>query len=242
MNGGYRYHSHDLARVLGAWGGALGDQTSAHVEGSVLELRRTWDRRAAVAWVVAALALAGASVLAVTCGTVVALDRFPYVYEVLASLPPAIVVGVLGVRHARPREVLIDRSTRALWSHGKKGPLDPPALVLVRQQADTSAFHVHLAMKHGGTVVRLRRVRASDAARTKAIAVALAAWLDASLVESTSEATLDALHDADAQHGLVLPRPTPAGPASPKARSRSGKRVETAVDVAVFAVELLNAL
>ena len=116
MNGGYRYHSHDLARVLDAWGSALGDQTSAHVEGSVLELRRTWDLRVAGGWVLAALALGGASALAVICLVVIQLDRFAHVHEVLASLLPAVVMGVLGVRHARPKKTVVDRATRSLLS------------------------------------------------------------------------------------------------------------------------------
>ena len=242
MNGGYRYHSHDLARVLDAWGSALGDQTSAHVEGSVLELRRTWDLRVAGGWVLAALALGGASALAVICLVVIQLDRFAHVHEVLASLLPAVVMGVLGVRHARPKKTVVDRATRSLWSRGKKGALDPPALLLTRHQVDTNAFDVRLALRHGGTVLRLGRVRASEAARTKAIAVALAAWLDASLVETTSEATLEALHDADARHGLVLPRRASDTPVVSKARARARKKVANSVDVAVVAIELLNAL
>ena len=71
---------------------------------------------------------------------------------------------------------------------------------------------------------------------------ALAAWLDASLVETTSEATLEALHDADARHGLVLPRPASDTPVVSKARARARKKVANSVDVAVVAIELLNAL
>ena len=77
--------------------------------------------------------------------------------------------------------------------------------------------------------------------RAKAIAVALAAWLDATLAETSSPRSLQALRDTDAAHRLVLAPADPPEPVPPKPRVRIRKG-ETAVDVAVFAVELLNAL
>lgn len=242
MTGGYRFRSNDLARVLGTWGSGLGDHTTAHVEGTVLELQRGWDKRMVRLSVVAALVLAALSALALVCGVVVALDRFPRAHELaLAGVIP-LLLAVLGILQARPKEMVVDRATRTLWSRGKRRPLDPPALVLSRHRADRHHFDVLLSLRHGGTVFRLTGVGASDASRAKAIAVALAAWLDASLVETSSPKALEALRDTDLHHRLVLPAAEPDAASESKPPPRSSRKGETVVDVAVFAVELLNAL
>lgn len=242
MTGGYRFRSNDLARVLGTWGSGLGDHTTAHVEGTVLELQRGWDARLVKLSMLAALVLATLSTLALVCVVVVAFDRFPRAHEVaLAGVVP-LLLAALGILQARPKEMVVDRATRTLWSRGKRRPLDPPALVLARHRADRDNYDVLLSLRHGETVFRLTGVRAIDASRAKAIAVALAAWLDASLVESSSPKALEALRDTDVHHGLVLPPTDPAAPPGSKPPPPRARKGETVVDVAVFAVELLNAL
>ena len=138
-----------------------------------------------------------------------------------------------------------DKSSPKLYkalSRGERRPLDPPALVLARHRADRDHFDVLLSLRHGGTVFRLTGVSANDASRAKAIAVALAAWLDASLTEGSSPKALEALRDTDLHHRLVLPDTEPDAVNESKPPTRSSRRRETVVDVAVFAVELLNAL
>lgn len=241
MTGGYRFRSNDLARVLGTWGSGLGDHTTAHVEGSVLELKRGRDWRLVRLSLTSSLVLAAMTTLAVTCTVVVAFDRLPRAHELLLAVLVALLPGALGVLQSRPKEMVVDRATRTLWSRGKKSPLDPPVMVLARDRAGHDHFDVLLSLRHGGTVFRLTGVKANDASRAKAIAVALAAWLDATLAETSSPRSLQALRDTDAAHRLVLAPADPPEPVPPKPRVRIRKG-ETAVDVAVFAVELLNAL
>ena len=64
--------------------------------------------------------------------------------------------------------------------------------------------------------------------------------LDLPLVETSTTASRASLHDADAVVGLATPRAKPARAEAD--RSRAKEVVETVVDVAVFAIEVLNAL
>jgi len=212
------------------------------VEGTVLELRGGWDTRLVKLSMLAALILAAVATLALLCWLAVAFDRFPRAYELVLAVLAALLLAALGVVQARPKEMVVDRATRTLWSRGKRRPLDPPALVLARHRADRDNYDVLLSLRHGETVFRLTGVRAIDASRAKAIAVALAAWLDASLVESSSPKALEALRDTDVHHGLVLPPTDPAAPPGSKPPPPRARKGETVVDVAVAAIELLNAL
>jgi hypothetical protein len=235
---GERLRDEDVARVLGAYG-TLGDGTTARIDRGVLTVARGLDVRRVFWSLVFALALAGALVLAMTCHRAIVYDRFASFTEVVASVSPALLIAVLGAASARPTKVEIHAATRAVRVGRDERSLEGRTLSLSREGWD-DVFDVMLDARDGRRLIRLRGVDAYSAARAKAIAIALASWLDLPLVETSTTASRASLHDADAVVGLATPRAKPARAEAD--RSRAKEVVETVVDVAVFAIEVLNAL
>lgn len=238
MSVGQRLRDEDVARVLGAYG-TLGDGTTARVDSGVLTIRRGLDVRRVFWSLAAALAFGGAAVLAITCHRAIVYDRFASFIEVVVSISPALLIALLAVVSARPTRVEVHVATGSFHVKGREQSLEGHTLALSREGSDDT-FDVTLGVRDGARLIRLRAVDAYSAARAKAIAIALASWLDLPLVETSTSASRTSLHDADAVVGLATPRAKTARAEAETSRARDV--VETVVDVAVSAVEVLNAL
>lgn len=235
----YRYRDDDVGRVIAACGDVLGGGVTARFDRGVLEIRCGWRLARIAWWIVAAIAIGAAVGLAATIALVLAHDRFPTSLELVAALAPGALVALVGVSLGRPRTFRIEGAAGTIRSQNVLVGAED-GLFLTRAQDDGDRFEVSLGARRASPMIAVRGIRAGEAARMKALAIAIAAWLSAPLVETTTSGALEALRDADARLGLATPRARDASDA--KERAPALANLELAVDVAIFAVRLLEAI
>lgn len=235
----YRYQDDEVGRVVASCGGALGSGVTVRFERGVLEIRSGWRAGLVAWWMAGAAVTAFALGLATTIFVVLVHDRFLTPIELAASLLPAALVAAAGVASGRPRSHRIDGAARTT-SEGPALLGAERGLELARTQRDRHTFDVALGVRGERPIAELHGVRAGAAARVKALAIAIASWLGVPLAETTTSDSMAALLDEDARLGLAAAASKEGG--ARKDRSPTLDKLEVAVDVATFALRLLEVL
>lgn len=162
---GYQYRDDEVARIVAACKGALGDDARARFTHGALEIGRGWRVARALWWLAAAVVIAAVLAFVGTMQVLFSEDRFLSALELAGWLAPAVLIAALGLVLARPRVAHINGTARTSRINGKRRPLADGTLVLARIVAAGSGFDRELSVRGGPSIIALEWVEASAAAR-----------------------------------------------------------------------------